>query len=825
MSASFKSSLSQGDRVIKTIVCVCMLLPMLYIRDITAAQDLSFVVISDCRTDVDPYRLVLQEIDTITAGLRPGLSSPQFLVFCGDFDPVAGSMAIYEDALTYPHLPPFYPVVGNHEFETAADMDYILNDMIPRLERVVNRGPQATYSFDYGPVHCVVLDEYAFNDEGEVDADLQAWLQMDLNVTDKDHVFVFGHEPAFPRILHVGDSLDQFKVARDSFWSMLVLDPRVRAFFCGHTHYYSRMRVVDPSSVGLSGYPDQEGGVYQIICGVAGQTGGDEHLTIVHCQVHEDSVYFQAVSSPREEARWEVADVWSIPRTQRSDMEIVQPIPGSQVSGPSQVIWSVSGEAGPVQGTIIYVSRDAGAHWDTLAVVPPQETTHMWNTADYPDGTRYLLRIVAKTEDGFGMAQSQGRFTINNPGNGMPEVSLLSPSPGDTLHDEVEIRWEAADADGDLLVLTLEASIDDGATWFRMASDESNDGQYFWDTRTVPNSKHYRLRLTGSDGTVMTETVSRAFAVQNDREVASDAVIIRLSGFGSGSIAAHIIDPGVVTDHLYRVSFDDTSDAVTTYSVYDVESGTAVVDDAVHMDGWTEGPLFDGLRLVIDNYAVACVDLDHTGWTSSDLEYTISVPEIDLGTEIVRGTPYPADYEIRICEGIVDTSSSFLGAPQGPISFVVWNVTEGRQVDVIYIDFDGDGAISRLDEVYVLEEDPDGSPMLTWLIFFAGREDYIPPSAGDVFAFRTLKPFTHQDLLEFTLARGERGDVNGDGSRNVLDVVSIVRHIVNLTPLRGNALWRADCNGDGDIDVQDVIGLVRAMIGAGDCGPQDMDSF
>jgi hypothetical protein len=109
--------------------------------------------------------------------------------------------------------------------------------------------------------------------------------------------------------------------------------------------------------------------------------------------------------------------------------------------------------------------------------------------------------------------------------------------------------------------------------------------------------------------------------------------------------------------------------------------------------------------------------------------------------------------------------------------------------------------------------------MLTWLVFFTGREDYTPPMAGDRFRLRTFKPFTRQDILEFTLARGERGDVNSDGTRNILDVMSMIRHTIGHVPLRGNALWRADCNGDGNIDVQDVVGLVRAMIGFGDCKP------
>ena len=86
------------------------------------------------------------------------------------------------------------------------------------------------------------------------------------------------------------------------------------------------------------------------------------------------------------------------------------------------------------------------------------------------------------------------------------------------------------------------------------------------------------------------------------------------------------------------------------------------------------------------------MDLDQTGWKvgMSNLEYTISLPEISIGTEIIQGTPYPADYEIRVFDHIVDTSCSYLDAPEIPMFFGVWNVTGDYQVDIVYNEIDGD---------------------------------------------------------------------------------------------------------------------------------------
>jgi predicted phosphodiesterase len=76
-------------------------------------------------------------------------------------------------------------------------------------------------------------------------------LKADLKSTDKDHIFVFGHEPAFPQAdektgitSHYLESLDEYPQARDRFWQLLH-DESVDAYFCGHSHNYSAVRIDD----------------------------------------------------------------------------------------------------------------------------------------------------------------------------------------------------------------------------------------------------------------------------------------------------------------------------------------------------------------------------------------------------------------------------------------------------------------------------------------------------------------------------------------------------------------------------------------------------
>ncbi|HEV8130149.1 MAG TPA: IPT/TIG domain-containing protein, partial [Acidobacteriota bacterium] len=53
------------------------------------------------------------------------------------------------------------------------------------------------------------------------------------------------------------------------------------------------------------------------------------------------------------------------------------------------------------------------------------------------------------------------------------------------------------------------------------------------------------------------------------------------------------------------------------------------------------------------------------------------------------------------------------------------------------------------------------------------------------------------------------GDVNGDGQRNIRDIVLIQSHILGKQLLTGAALDAADVNGDGSVDVLDVVRLLQ----------------
>lgn len=218
-----------------------------------------------------------------------------FMVSPGDVDPPAGVLWTITRTLGADF--PWYPAVGNHEEETPEDMDWLRRygailtapDGTP-----VRPGPPGcpttTYAFDYGNAHFVVLNLYCDGagdavTDGDIPDHLYYWLAADLAATDKPHIFVFGHEPAYPqpdadtgRERHMEGSLNAYPSRRDRFWNLL-RERGVRAYICGHTHNYSAVQVE---------------GVWQLDAGHArgrGDAGAPSTFILVH--VDGPSVVFE----------------------------------------------------------------------------------------------------------------------------------------------------------------------------------------------------------------------------------------------------------------------------------------------------------------------------------------------------------------------------------------------------------------------------------------------------------------------------------------------------------------------------------------------------
>lgn len=241
------------NTVIKTLVLLTFL-QLIYSCKQDDNNNVSFVVLADMRgytgDNIDYFRGACEAINR--------LDGIQFIVSPGDIDPPDSALYTMQKYIDKDII--WYPVVGNHEAETNSDMQWLrdYNKNGKSLPNIVNKGPEScdetTFSFDYGDVHFVILNEYC-NDtcdnctEGDVNDYLHNWLKDDLEKTKIENIIVFGHEPAYPlpdienqRYRHSKDCLNQFPENRDRFLDLLQ-GYNVIAYIVGHTHNYSIAKI------------------------------------------------------------------------------------------------------------------------------------------------------------------------------------------------------------------------------------------------------------------------------------------------------------------------------------------------------------------------------------------------------------------------------------------------------------------------------------------------------------------------------------------------------------------------------------------------------
>ena len=167
---------------------------------------------------------------------------------------------------------PFMPTNGNHEsnFPSGKPELYLDTFTLPR------NGPEGFaeefYSFDYGDVHVLVLNDWVFSGEQRLtdaqQARLDAWVAADLVRSAATWKIVLTHVPIYA--VHS----DRTSTKAREHWLPLFEKYGVSLMLVGHQHVYSRLR---PLTGGVTDYDD---GIVQIM-GNAGQkhySSADETL-------------------------------------------------------------------------------------------------------------------------------------------------------------------------------------------------------------------------------------------------------------------------------------------------------------------------------------------------------------------------------------------------------------------------------------------------------------------------------------------------------------------------------------------------------------------
>ena len=132
-----------------------------------------------------------------------------------------------------------YTIRGNHE--SGSEDAYVQAFGADNPDNGPPNEKDLTYSFTHKNVFFMGIDEYVDPHIHKVN---QEWVDSQLEDKSQQHIFIFGHEPAF-KVNHK-DCLEVYPKARDEFWNSIG-DAGCQVYFCGHDHFYNRACISDNS--------------------------------------------------------------------------------------------------------------------------------------------------------------------------------------------------------------------------------------------------------------------------------------------------------------------------------------------------------------------------------------------------------------------------------------------------------------------------------------------------------------------------------------------------------------------------------------------------
>ncbi len=271
----------------------------------------------------------------------------------------------------------------------------------------------------------------------------------------------------------------------------------------------------------------------------------------------------------------------------------------------------------------------------------------------------------------------------------------------------------------------------------------------------------------------------------------------RIQGFGTGDISISIIDPALVTDGEFRISFDDTSHQDTIrYSLIKVESNPAdtilIFDESEALNNEDTNPLFAGMRVSVRNDTVA-PDPENTGWVqgvSNVLMYAERDSYWDNFSGRIDG--FPATYEVQY--GVSD-SSMLKNSFKYLSNFRVIDKTSGKKVRTyLWEPSDSPDSLLSVGDYLRLQLKVRGIWRDTWRVYFVSPEgELIPPEDGDIANIAIHLPFRSGDEFAFTSFAAE---VDQELAINQVSEVAVVPN-----PYVAAAAWesqRSSASGRGE---------------------------
>ena len=267
--------------------------------------------------------------------------------------------------------------------------------------------------------------------------------------------------------------------------------------------------------------------------------------------------------------------------------------------------------------------------------------------------------------------------------------------------------------------------------------------------------------------------------------------VFHSDGNATGLVYTEIVDPNLVEDKEYTVSFENSTSDTTLYSLYEVNGNDLkpLIENSPYIDGEDFNDLVDGLRLFVDNDVIE-FDPDNSGWSQDNCNLIIQGEKLLDVPDSTEG--YPVSYEIRVGE----PDSSWLFRYRAPTNFQVWDVYNNQRVLFYHWEPNDqvDNTLNAGDYIEIWKE-LEGTMQRIWRFSFIAtpNEEVVNPVSGTTGRIKIKTPFKSNDKYSFTTVK-QYAD-NSLASEN-LDNVAVVPN-----PYVGAARWepqRLTTSGRGE---------------------------
>jgi len=366
------------------------------VTPVNAIDGFSFVTVCDPRPSIftgDTGRDALTEdLNQINDNLPAGWPPPEFVFYVGDIDDPSVTEQAYLNSEVSGLCHVFIP--GNHEVDQdcIGELQTHYTPMVASLPTgasVTMNSPTPTdktmFMIEYENAAFITLDIY-YDDDLEdwdpkgvlYDRVMDDFVTNALDQTNKPVKFVFYHEPVFPDVRHVGNSLDD-DARCDEFWDLLTIRG-VTGTYVGHTHW-SDMEDIGQAAKGMQGIFEIDAG-----CGGLMVGGNNEPVpTLIYTLVTSGGLCLHRRAQPASGRNWSgTVNYTDLSATDREHIVLIDTFEHSGTDlkywvddNGNNPDWSSNNE-GRWWENAFDASEDTGAGWETGILAVGYDTDGDW---------------------------------------------------------------------------------------------------------------------------------------------------------------------------------------------------------------------------------------------------------------------------------------------------------------------------------------------------------------------------------------------------------------------------------------------------------------